>query len=90
MKFSLVIPCYNESANLPLLLERCKNPPHDFALDLYAYYQAKKTKLKIFRFPVRFGKRAHGVSHWNINWTAKRKFILRTIEFSLKLNRRLN
>ncbi len=24
MKFSLVIPCYNEAANLPLLLERCK------------------------------------------------------------------
>jgi hypothetical protein len=24
MKFSLIIPCYNESANLPLLLERCK------------------------------------------------------------------
>ena len=24
MKFSLVIPCYNEAANLPLLLARCK------------------------------------------------------------------
>ncbi len=24
MKLSLVIPCYNEAANLPLLLERCK------------------------------------------------------------------
>ena len=24
MKFSLVIPCYNEAANLPLLLDRCK------------------------------------------------------------------
>jgi glycosyltransferase involved in cell wall biosynthesis len=24
MKFSLVIPCYNEAANLPLLLEKCK------------------------------------------------------------------
>ena len=24
MKFSLVIPCYNEAANLPLLLERCR------------------------------------------------------------------
>ena len=25
MKFSLVIPCYNEEANLPTLLERCKD-----------------------------------------------------------------
>ena len=25
MRFSLVIPCYNEAANLPLLLDRCKN-----------------------------------------------------------------
>ena len=24
MKFSLIIPCYNEAANLPLLLNRCK------------------------------------------------------------------
>ena len=24
MKFSLIIPCYNEAANLPLLLDRCK------------------------------------------------------------------
>ena len=23
MKFSLIIPCYNEEKNLPLLLERC-------------------------------------------------------------------
>ena len=25
MLLSLIIPCYNEAANLPLLLERCKN-----------------------------------------------------------------
>lgn len=66
-----------------------ENPPHDFSLDLYAYYQAKKEKLPIYRFPVYFGKRAHGVSHWNINWAAKRKFIIRTIEFSLKLRKSL-
>lgn len=62
-------------------------PPSDFALDLYAYYQAKKAKLKIHRFPVNFAERAHGVSHWNINWAAKLKFIKRTITFSFKLRK---
>lgn len=66
-----------------------QDPPHDFSLDLYAYYRALIGDLKICRFPVRFSERAHGVSHWNINWSAKRKFIRRTIEFSLKLKKSL-
>jgi glycosyltransferase involved in cell wall biosynthesis len=69
--------------------ETWSEPPHDFSLDLYAYYQARIKCLGVYRFPVAFGKRAHGVSHWNINWAAKRKFIRRTIDFSLKLRRRL-
>lgn len=64
-------------------------PPDDFALDLYAYYQAQTQKLKVHRFPVKFGKRAHGVSHWNVNWAAKWKFICRTITFSLKLKKHI-
>ena len=64
------------------------NPPDDFSLDLHAYYHAKKSRLKVHRFPVEFGKRAHGVSHWNINWAAKRKFIRRTLDFSLALRRK--
>lgn len=62
-------------------------PPHDFSLDLYAYYLAQQNGLGIYRFPVKFGERAHGVSHWNINWAAKRKFIRRTVEFSLQLRK---
>jgi glycosyltransferase involved in cell wall biosynthesis len=62
-----------------------EEPPHDFSLDLYAYYQAHDQQLPVFRFPVFFGKRAHGTSKWNINWKAKRKFILRTVDFSLKM-----
>lgn len=64
-------------------------PPHDFSLDLYAYFKAQQSGLKIYRFPVKFGDRANGVSHWNINWTAKRKFIWRTIDFSLKLRKNI-
>ena len=66
-----------------------KNPPQDFSLDLYAYYQAKKQGLDVRRFPVSFGKRLHGTSHWNISWRAKIKFIQRTIRFSLQLKRGL-
>lgn len=69
--------------------ESWQDPPHDFSLDLFAYYQALKMGLAVHRFPVRFGERAHGVSHWNINWAAKRKFIKRTVDFSLKLRRRV-
>ncbi len=69
--------------------EKWHNPPHDFSLDLYAYYQAHCHQLPIKRFPVKFGERAYGVSHWNINWRAKYKFIRRTISFSLQLRQRL-
>ncbi len=69
--------------------ETWHEPPHDFSLDLFAYYQARAVGLSVYRFPVRFGERAHGVSHWNVNWAAKRKFIRRTVDFSLKLRKRL-
>jgi glycosyltransferase involved in cell wall biosynthesis len=64
-------------------------PPDDFSLDLYAYYQAQSYGLKVHRFPVRFSERAHGVSHWNVNWVAKRKFIRRTVDFSLQLKKKI-
>lgn len=63
--------------------------PHDFSLDLYFYFEARRRGLEIRRFPVRFGERAHGVSHWNVDWKSKRKFIERTVRFSLELRRRL-
>jgi glycosyltransferase involved in cell wall biosynthesis len=69
--------------------ESWHEPPNDFSLDLFAYYQARRMGLAVHRFPVRFGERAHGVSHWNVNWAAKRKFIRRTVDFSMQLNKRL-
>lgn len=69
--------------------ESWHEPPHDFSLDLFAYYMARQNGLAVHRFPVRFGERAHGVSHWNVNWAAKRKFIRRTVDFSLQLKREL-
>ena len=63
------------------------DPPQDFSLDLFAYYQARLSRLEIHRFSVLFGERVNGMSHWNVDWRAKRKFILRTIAFSLLLKK---
>lgn len=70
--------------------ERWQAPPQDFSLDLYAYYQARRSGLLIRRFPVCFGERAHGSSHWNVNWRAKARFIRRTVGFSLRLRKDLS
>jgi glycosyltransferase involved in cell wall biosynthesis len=66
-----------------------EKPPHDFALDLYAIYQAKMKGFKLIRFPVIFPPRIHGVSSWNHGLQSKWKFIKRTVEFSLKLKKEL-
>ncbi len=71
------------------LFERWRSPPDDFALDLYAYVSAKAAGLEVRRFPVRFGERVHGVSHWNVDWKSKVKFIRRTMDYSLRLRREL-
>jgi glycosyltransferase involved in cell wall biosynthesis len=63
--------------------------PDDFSLDLFTYYRAQTMGLKVRRFPVRFGDRAHGISHWNVNWQSKWHFIRRTMQFSLQLRKRL-
>lgn len=65
-------------------------PPHDFSLDLYAYHRAKLLGLRVERFPVHFGARAHGISRWNVDWKSKLRFIRRTVAFSLELRQRLN
>ena len=66
------------------------SPPNDFALDLYAYYFAIKSGLKIKRFPVHFKKRLHGESNWNFSFSAKYRFIKRTLFYSFKLRRKMN
>jgi len=65
-------------------------PPEDFSLDLYAYYLAKKNKLRIKRFPVVFASRVFGVSHWNVSFNSKYRFIRRTLVYSVGLYRKFN
>jgi glycosyltransferase involved in cell wall biosynthesis len=69
--------------------ERWPAPPSDFALDLFAYGIAARQGLDVQRFPVAFGERAHGSSHWNVDFPSKLKFIRRTVTFSLELRHRL-
>lgn len=64
-----------------------KAAPYDFALDLYAFYMAKKQNLEIIRFPVSFNKRIYGESNWNKDFFSKWKFIKRTVLFSIKLKK---
>lgn len=72
-----------------IFYESWENPPHDFALDLYAFYMARKKGLKVVRFTVEFPERVHGTSKWNTGLAAKWKFIRRTLEFSVKLKKSL-
>lgn len=66
------------------------DPPKDFSLDLFAYVTAKHAGCTVKRFPVLFAERQHGVSHWNVDWQAKMKFIRRTLDYSLTLRRRMD
>jgi len=67
------------------LFDSWTDAPADFSLDLFAYHQALQQGYRVARIPVRFGERAHGHSHWNVNWRAKAKFVKRTFDYSLKL-----
>lgn len=89
--FGRVLRDVNAQPNLfpRALFERWDAPPHDFALDTYAYAVAKAEGYRVERFPVLFAPRQHGVSHWNVNWQAKMKFIRRTLDFSFRLRREL-
>jgi glycosyltransferase involved in cell wall biosynthesis len=71
------------------LLTKTQEPPHDFSFDLYFLYTAKENGMKVVRFPVEFKKRIHGESHWNTSLKAKWKFIKRTVDFSVRLRKKI-
>lgn len=64
-----------------------EKPPQDFALDLYALLMARKQKLRLVRFTVRFPPRRHGQSSWNVSAAAKWAFIRRILVSSRNLRR---
>lgn len=71
------------------LFDNWQNPPYDYSLDLFAFYEAKKHNYKIIRFPVIFPPRIYGHSSWNTGLKSKWKFIKRTLDFSFKLKKGL-
>jgi glycosyltransferase involved in cell wall biosynthesis len=89
----LVKPMWDINAQPTMFTRKFFNewssPPDDFSLDLYSYYQAKAQGLNVCRFPVKFSEREYGVSHWNVNWAAKWKFIRRTVNFSMQLKKKI-
>ena len=66
-----------------------QEPPKDFSLDLFAYFQAKSASLNVERLPVHFGKRKFGEAHWKTGITALIKFIRRTLSYSWSLRQRM-
>lgn len=64
------------------------DPPHDFALDLYAYHRALAQGLSLERVPVDFGKRSAGFGH-NASFANKLKLSRRTIDYTFALRRRM-
>ncbi|GAA3957789.1 hypothetical protein GCM10022278_15370 [Allohahella marinimesophila] len=70
--------------------ETWQDPPSDFSLDLFVYYEAVRRGLTIRRFEVFFPGRIHGESSWNTGLRSKWKFIRRTIDFSLAMRKNLN
>jgi glycosyltransferase involved in cell wall biosynthesis len=71
------------------LLELWGSPPTDFSLDLFAIYSAAEHEFTVRRFPVVFAPRKFGTSSWNTDFAAKKKFIRRTVDFSLGLRKSL-
>ncbi len=71
------------------LLDQWGTPPKDFSLDLFAMYTAAERGYEIRRVPVVFAPRRFGSSSWNVDLAAKRKFIKRTVDFSLALRKKL-
>lgn len=71
--------------------EEMKDPPHDFSLDLYVLYLAKKKGYNIGVLPVYFKKRLHGEAKGGggSNFKTRWKLIRRTWTYIFELKAKL-
>ncbi len=63
--------------------------PHDFSLDLFVLYMAKKHDLKIKEIAVDFAKRLHGEAKGGGSWKTRIKLIKRTFTYIFELKRNI-
>ncbi len=66
-----------------------QDPPHDFSLDLYALYMAKRQKYQVQTIDVDFPPRQHGTSKWAFSFKGRLKMILRTYKYIFELRQRV-
>lgn len=69
------------------LLQLAKNPPKDFAFDIYMLYVAKQHQYKFLTFDVDFPPRIHGLSNWAFSLKNRMRTILNMIKYMYKLGR---
>jgi len=70
------------------LLSLIKNPPYDFAFDLYVLYQAHKAQYEIRAIPVDFPPRIHGMSNWSAHFWSRHRHIRNMIIYIWNLSRK--
>lgn len=68
-------------------LEKLKQAPDDFSLDLFLLYKARVLGYRIETIPVYFAKRIHGESKWAFSFKSRYKTIFRTIKYIFALRR---
>ena len=64
------------------------SPPKEWEFELYVYYKARLENFRLIRIPVEWNERIHGTSKWNYHFMAKMKYILKIINYSVKLRYR--
>lgn len=85
----LRMPLYEVNAQPKLFpkgfIKYLSHPPHDFLLDLYCLFIAKKQGYQTKSFTVQFLKRRHGKSKWAHSWRSRLWMIKRTISYTQDL-----
>ena len=67
-----------------------KSAPHDFSLDLYLLYRARKVGYPVLEVPVVFAKRLHGEAKGGGSWKTRIKLIKRTFHYIFELRKKLS